>query len=414
MYTPRLLGHLTRHQRLFSTCPSRQADFTHAVVGAGAVGLAVARQLQSRQGASVVLIEKHKSVGTETSSRNSEVIHAGLYYGPTSLKTKLCLRGKQLLYRLCQQNNISHKNCGKWIVAQDDQQMSELQKVHDFASSIGVPTHFIARSEAKRREPDVRAEAGVLESPTTGIVDSHSYMQYLQGSFEDLGGTLACQSTVTRIEPLSNGTSGFEIWTKPTGSSDDDDEEESRITTETLINSAGLFAIPLSNMVLPEREHRKPFYAKGSYFSYSAARPKPKTLVYPAPVPGHGGLGTHLTVDMAGQVRFGPDVEWVTDPTDYTVNDSRLKEAIDDIQIYLPGIDRDAVGLDYCGIRPKLGRASAVAGKGFVDFYVKREGSVDNFVNLLGIESPGLTSSLAIAEEVEMLLYGSSRDAGEI
>lgn len=339
----------------------------------------------------------------------NQVIHAGLYYGPTSLKTKLCLRGKKLLYQLCEENNISHKNCGKWIVAQDDQQMNELQKVHEFAKSIGVPTHFISSSEAKHREPDVRAEAGVLESPTTGIVDSHSYMQYLQGSFEDLGGTLACQSTVTRILPLTNGSSGFEIWTKSAG-----EEEESCITTETLINSAGLFAIPLSNMILPDSEYRKPFYAKGSYFSYSASHPKPKTLVYPAPVPGHGGLGTHLTVDMGGQVRFGPDVEWVTDPNDYTVNDSRLKEAIDDIQIYLPGIDRNAIGLDYCGIRPKLGEASAVAGKGFIDFYVKKEKSVDNFVNLLGIESPGLTSSLAIAEEVESLLYAHSNTAVEI
>ncbi|TLD38565.1 gb [Venturia nashicola] len=406
MYAPRLFRPSVRHQRLFSTSVSRQADFTHAVVGAGAVGLAVARQLQSRAGASVALIEKHGSVGTETSSRNSEVIHAGLYYGPTSLKTKLCLRGKQLLYKLCEENNISHKNCGKWIVAQDDQQMNELQKVHDFAKSIGVPTHFISPSEAKRREPDVRAEAGVLESPTTGIVDSHSYMQYLQGSFEDLGGTLACQSTVTRIIPLSNGSSGFEIWTKSAG-----EEEESCITTETLINSAGLFAIPLSNMVLPDSEYRKPFYAKGSYFSYSASHPKPKTLIYPAPVPGHGGLGTHLTLDMGGQVRFGPDVEWVDDPNDYTVNDSRLKEAIDDIQIYLPGINRDAIGLDYCGIRPKLGEASAVAGKGFIDFHVKKEKSIANFINLLGIESPGLTSSLAIAEEVESLLYGASRSS---
>lgn len=284
--------------------------------------------------------------------------------------------------------------------------MNELQKVHDFAKSIGVPTHFISTEEAKRREPDVRAEAGVLESPTTGIVDSHSYMQYLQGSFEDLGGTLARQSTVTRIVPLSNGSSGFEIWTKFANS-----DKESCITAETLINSAGLFAIPLSNMVLPEEEYKKPYYAKGSYFSYSASHPKPKTLVYPAPVPGHGGLGTHLTVDMGGQVRFGPDVEWVDDPNDYTVNDSRLKEAIDDIQIYLPGIDRNAIGLDYCGIRPKLGEASAVAGKGFIDFYIKKEKSVDNFINLLGIESPGLTSSLAIAEEVERLLYGDARSS---
>jgi 2-hydroxyglutarate dehydrogenase len=288
--------------------------------------------------------------------------------------------------------------------------MNELQKVYDFSKTIGVPTHFISPEEAKRREPDVRAEAGVLESPTTGIVDSHSYMQYLQGSFEDLGGTLAFQSQVTRITPLSNGSSGFEIWTKFAGS-----DEESCITAETLINSAGLFAVPLSNMILSEAEHKTPYYAKGSYFSYSASHPKPKTLVYPAPMPGHGGLGTHLTIDMGGRVRFGPDVEWVDDPNDYKVNDSRLKEAMDDIQMYLPGIDRNAIGLDYCGIRPKLGKASAVAsGKGFEDFYIVREKSVDSFINLLGIESPGLTSSLAIAEEVERLIYGDARSSVKV
>lgn len=408
---------LNRGSRAFSTSLRREADFTHAVIGAGVVGLAIARKLQEKEGVSTVLIEKHGSVGTETSSRNSEVrrvilsthcrqaltwtqvIHAGLYYGADSLKTKLCLRGKEMMYDLCSRKHIPHRNTGKWIVAQDAQQMDALHKVHDFASSIGVPIRFISRDEAKRREPDVRAEAGVLESPSTGIVDSHALMQYLEGDFEDRGGICALLSAVSRVRALDRGRAGWEITTcSPDG-------DESTITADALINSAGLAAIPLSNTILSPERQRKPYYAKGSYFSYSAGKPKPRTLVYPAPVPGHGGLGTHLTLDMSGRVRFGPDVEWTDDPADYTPNAKNLDAALDDIQTYLPGIDREAVGLDYVGIRPKLGKGSATSGKGFLDFYIVKEEGFEGFVNLLGIESPGLTSSLAIAEMVEGLLY---------
>jgi 2-hydroxyglutarate dehydrogenase len=327
------------------------------------------------------------------------VIHAGLYYGEDSLKTKLCIRGKEMLYELCEKHAIPHRNLGKWVVAQDEQQMDALQKVHDFARIIGVPTHFVSPSEAKRREPDVRAEAGVLESPTTGIVDSHTLMQFLEGDFEDRGGVCAFKSPVTRITPINQGEGGWEITTTTDG-------EDTTITAETLINSAGLAAIPISNMILPAERHRKAFFAKGSYFSYSLSHPKPSILVYPAPVPGHGGLGTHLTLDMAGKIRFGPDVEWTEDPNDYTPNAKNLEAALDDIQAYLPGVDREAIGLDYVGIRPKLGKLGAVAsGKEFQDFYVVREEGFAGFVNLLGIESPGLTSCLALAEEVEALLY---------
>ncbi|OCL02714.1 FAD dependent oxidoreductase, partial [Glonium stellatum] len=390
---------LTRTQRSFSTSSVRNADFTHAVIGGGVVGLAIARKLQKREGTSTLLIERHGSVGTETSSRNSEVIHAGLYYGETSLKTRLCLHGKEMMYDLCRQHHIPHMNCGKWIVAQDAPQMEALEKIHSFASSIGVPTHFVSHEEGKRREPDVRAEAGILESPSTGIVDSHSLMQFLEGDFEEHGGICAFQSPVTKVEAIRNGAGGWAITTSS-------GNEESSITADTLINSAGLGAIRISNMILPPDRHLKPYFAKGSYFSYSLSHPKPSILVYPAPVAGHGGLGTHLTLDMAGRIRFGPDVEWVDDPTDLRVNDRNLPAALDEIQTYLPGIERSAIGLDYCGIRPKLGKMGAVAsGKGFQDFYIKKEQGFQGFINLLGIESPGLTSSLAIAEEVEGLLY---------
>jgi L-2-hydroxyglutarate oxidase LhgO len=354
------------------------------------------------------LIERHGAVGTETSSRNSEVIHAGLYYGPDSLKTKLCLRGKHLLYDLCEAQKIPYSRTKKWIIAQDGQQFAELEALHAFAKRIDVPTQFLSRKEIQDQEPDVRAEAGVLESPTTGIIDSHAFMAYLEGSFDERGGDEILHTVVTKIEALGqqgDGDGGYAITTQ----SRDGKGGQDIITAETLINSAGLAAMDISNMLLPPDRHRKPYYAKGTYFSYSSSRPKPHTLLYPAPKPGLGGLGTHLTLDMAGRVRFGPDVEWIDDPTDLTPNPARLAAAIQVIKDYLPSIDVSAIGLDYCGIRPKLGRTSGTYGKdgkGFADFYIKEEDGFKGFVNLLGIESPGLTSALAIAEYVEDILYG--------
>ena len=378
--------------------PSRQ------IIGAGAVGLSIARQLAAREGTSTLLIERHGSAGTETSSRNSEVIHAGLYYGPDTLKTDLCLRGKHMLYDLCRQKGIPYRNTRKWIIAQDQSQMSKLENLHTFAKETEVPTRFLSRDEIREREPDVRAEAGVLESESTGIVDSHSLMTFLEGDIQDRGGEAVFNTSVTRIEALDDGKSGYRIYTRSRDSYDE--TEEDVIEVESLINSAGLGAMTINNMVMPQDKHRKPFYAKGSYFSYASSRPKPKTLLYPAPVPGHGGLGTHLTLDMTGRVRFGPDVEWVDDPNDLSPNPSRLSEAVDAIQSYLPGVDRDAIDLDYCGIRPKLGRSSNTAGPNFQDFYIRKEDGFPGFVNLLGIESPGLTASLAIGEMVEKMLYG--------
>ncbi|EKG14188.1 FAD dependent oxidoreductase [Macrophomina phaseolina MS6] len=302
--------------------------------------------------------------------------------------------------------SIPHNNCGKWVVAQDEGQLKRLEETHDHCKAIGVPTHFLSQQDARRQEPDVQAKAGILVSPTTGIVDSHALMQFLEGDFENSGGDIAFHSPVTRVTPLPTsgapGSAGWEITTKTP------DGEEASITAEVVVNSAGLSAITLSNSILPPERHLTPFFCKGSYFSYSASHPKPRVLVYPAPRPGLGGLGTHLTLDMGGRVRFGPDVEWVDDPTDLNVSDKNLAAALEDIRLYLPGIDAEAVGLDYAGMRPKLGRAgvSQIGGKGgFQDFYIKREEGFEGFVNLLGIESPGLTSCLAIGEEVHDILY---------
>lgn len=335
------------------------------------------------------------------------MIHAGIYYGPDSLKTSLCLKGKQMMYDLCEKQDIPYRNTKKWILAQDQQQHEELMKTHEFTKTIGVPTHFISLSEARAREPDVLIKEACLESPTTGIIDSHAYMTYLESDFQSRGGDLAYHTTVQSIEPVASGAGGYKIQTKSPSSG-----EVHTVTAETLINSAGLAAVPLSNSILPESRHVKPYYAKGSYYGYPSSHPRPKTLIYPAPTTGAAGLGTHLTMDMTGAIRFGPDVEWVDDPSDYSVNESRLPAALDEIQTYLPSIQRDKVTLDYSGIRPKLGKGSAVArgkGDGFSDFWIKKDEGFEGFVNLLGIESPGLTSTLAIAEMVDELLYSSTR-----
>ncbi|GAM84673.1 hypothetical protein ANO11243_026720 [Dothideomycetidae sp. 11243] len=387
-------GQLTRHQRLFSTTTARHADFTHAVIGGGVVGLAIARRLQQRDGASTVLIERHGAVGTETSSRNSEVIHAGLYYGPSSLKAQLCVKGKALLYSLCEANSIPHKRIGKLIVAQNAAQREALEGLHRTAQTLSIPTEFLTAEEVRRREPAVRAEAGALWSPSTGIVDSHALMSHLHEAFTTAGGDTALHSS------LDSASHNGSEWTLSIKSAD----ELATVTSETLINAAGLAAIPLSNSLLPKERHITPHYAKGTYWTYPRREPRVSTLIYPAPVPGHGGLGTHLTLDLQGQVRFGPDVQWTSDPADLTPRDddpAHRAAALDEVRAYLPSVEAEALQVDYCGIRPKL--AGPKEGGG--DFYIRREEGLPGFVNLLGIESPGLTSSLAIAEYVHDLLY---------
>ncbi|KAL4975116.1 Sac2 family-domain-containing protein [Aspergillus desertorum] len=392
-------------RRQFSTTRASSADVTHAIIGGGVVGLAVARQLASRPHTSTILLERHDAPGTETSSRNSEVIHAGLYYGKDTQKASLCIRGKQLLYSLCAKQGIPYRNTKKWIVAQNEEQWDVTMKVHELAKQLGVPTRLVSQAEAREREPEVRGRAGILESTSTGIVDSHALMMYLQGDFEDKGGDCAFLTEVIGIEALNGGRGGYRITAR---SGLAEESETTSIIAETVINSAGNYACNISNMLLPPERHRTPYYAKGTYFSYSASFPTraPSVLVYPATLPGTGGLGTHLTLDMGGQIRFGPDVEWVDDPMDLEPSPARMELAIPEIQAYLPNIDPAALTLSYCGIRPKLSKGGSVnTGKGFQDFVIQEEDGFPGFVNLLGIESPGLTSSLAIGEAVEGILY---------
>ena len=328
-----------------------------------------------------------------------------------------------MLYELCEKRGIPHKNCGKWIVAQTERQFEELNKVHELSKKLGVPTGFLSLEKAREVEPDVRAQVGVLESPTTGILDSHGYMQYLLGAFEEKEGDTALNTAVVGITPLpSTGKPGGGGWKVTTR--DGETGEKSSITCENLINSAGLGAVHINNMLMygagmGKERNLKAYYAKGNYFSYAASSPRTKHLIYPAPEPGLGGLGTHLTFDMAGQLRFGPDVEWVDSPKDLSVSAKRLPQAIQAIKQYLPSIEAHELHPDYAGIRPKLARGGAVASTGeakaagkkgaFVDFIIRKEEGIDGFVNLLGIESPGLTSSLAIGDMVEELVYGDAK-----
>ncbi|CAG7923664.1 unnamed protein product [Penicillium olsonii] len=386
---------------IISDTQGKLANEQKQVIGAGVVGLATARQLAAHEGSSTILLERHDAPGTETSSRNSEVIHAGLYYPENSLKTKLCIRGRNLLYELCSKNDIPHRNTKKWIVSQTQAQWEASLKVHAHAQNLDAPTRLVGRDEALRREPDVKADAGIVESLTTGIVDSHSLMTYLQGDYEDRGGDIAFKTRVTVVEALDGGRGGYKV----TAVSDEDGSVTS-FTAETLINSAGHGACAISNMLLPPECHFIPHYAKGTYFSYAASRPRTSVLVYPATLPGTPSLGTHLTLDMGGRIRFGPDVQWVDSPDDLKPNPANLQEALKEIKSFMPGVDIDAIALDYCGIRPKLGRGGSVnEGKGFQDFIIREEEGLPGFVNLLGIESPGLTSCLAIGEMVDGILY---------
>ncbi|KAI1376945.1 FAD dependent oxidoreductase [Hypoxylon crocopeplum] len=417
------LAHLTSLTRSFSSSASNRADFTHVVIGGGVVGLAIARALASHTSSnSTLLLERHPQVGTETSSRNSEVIHGGLYYGPASLKTRLCVSGRQALYAFCAARGVPHRKTGKWVVAQDAAQLRTLEGVHAFCKHEveGVPTRWVGAREARDKEPHVRADAGILESPETGIVDSHALMAALHGLFEDAGGVTALNSSVVGIEPLSSGSgsgsfpgsSGWALTVR-----DSSTGEESCITSDTIINSAGLGAADIHNMIVPASRHTRLHYAKGNYFSYtpsSSPAVRVSRLIYPVTAPGAGGLGTHLTLDMAGRMRFGPDVEWVESPTDLAVSTARLPAALAEIRKYLPGVEASALAPDYAGVRPKLRPAGAVAtgGGGFVDFYIRWEDGYDGWVNLLGIESPGLTSCLAIGDLVRDMLYGSGKVEG--
>ncbi|KAG5354653.1 L-2-hydroxyglutarate oxidase LhgO [Yarrowia sp. B02] len=287
------------YKKNFSSTQCRSADFSHTVIGGGVVGLAVAANLAKKSPSnSVLLLERNPAVGMETSSRNSEVIHAGIYYPPESLRTELCIRGKELIYSEAQEAGVELNNCGKWIVAQSEDELSYLENMHARVSSLGVPIEWVSDADRKRLEPDVKATAGALNSPTTGIISAHSLMLYLEGEFENNGGTIALLSDVTGLEYKNQE---YLLTVESEG-------DKSEITSAAIVNSAGLAAPKISNMLLPEDRHVTAYYAKGNYFSYSASKPHTNRLIYPCPS-SQASLGTHLTLDLGGRIKFGPDLE---------------------------------------------------------------------------------------------------------
>ncbi|HET8703451.1 NAD(P)/FAD-dependent oxidoreductase [Castellaniella sp.] len=354
------------------------------IIGAGVVGLAVARAC-ALAGLETLALEAEAAIGTATSARNSEVIHAGLYYPRGSLKARLCVQGRQALYDYCASHGVSHARCGKFIVATREEQIGALDRIGAAAAANGV--HDLRRLDAARaraREPALQCVAA-LESPSTGIIDSHGLMLALQGDLESAGGLLALRAPVLSGKVLPEG-----ILLRTGG------DEPMELIARRVVNCAGLHAQTVAAAIdgLPPGSIPAGRYAKGNYYALSGKAPFSR-LIYPVPEPG--GLGVHLTLDLGGQARFGPDVEWV-DAIDYTVDPARADGFYAAIRRYWPDLRDGALHPDYAGIRPKL----AVPAGQDADFLIQdaRAHGVPGLVNLYGIESPGLTACLAIAGEV--------------
>ncbi len=363
------------------------ADVETIIIGAGVVGLATAAGL-AREGLNVVVLEQEKSIGQGISARNSEVIHAGIYYPRNSLKAKLCVSGRELLYKYCDERNIPCQRIGKLIVATDPNEIEILQGLRQKALDNGVVDIEVVKPEdAMAMQPGLHCVAALL-SPSTGIIDSHSLMLSLQAEIESYQGDVVCNTRAVSIDhkdklfcvKLSDGTT---------------------VTAKNVVNSTGLNSVPLAKSISSINNQNLPIakYAKGNYFKLAVRAPFSK-LIYPAPVPG--GLGIHLTIDLAGQKRFGPDVEWLSntcpDEIDYQVNPQRGDDFYEAIRRYWPDLPDDSLVPDYAGVRPKIewnNRAD-------VDFeiHTQHHHGIPGLVNLFGIESPGLTASLAIAEHV--------------
>lgn len=357
------------------------------VIGAGVVGLAVGRAL-ALAGREVMVLESENAIGTGTSSRNSEVIHAGIYYPAGSLKARLCVQGKGLLYTYCAERGVAHQRLGKLIVATRPEQVPTLDGIVAKAAANGVhDLQKLSAAQARALEPALACEAALL-SPSTGVVDSHGLMLALQGDLENAGGLLALVSPVQGIG-LQQGTA-----THPIRVSTQDGTE---LACRTLVNAAGLNAVALARCMQGLAHSLLPsaHYAKGNYFTLAGKAPFSR-LIYP--VPEAAGLGVHLTLDLGGQAKFGPDVQWVDDPADLQVDPRRGDAFYAEVRRYWPDLQDGALQPGYAGMRPKISGPHEAA----ADFMIQgpAEHGVPGLVNLLGIESPGLTSSLAIADEV--------------
>jgi L-2-hydroxyglutarate oxidase LhgO len=360
------------------------------VIGAGVVGLAAARALAFR-GLEVVVLEATDGIGTGTSSRNSEVIHAGIYYPAGSLKAQLCVQGRQALYRYCVERGIPHRRCGKLLVATDDAGAAALPGVMARAAANGATDlQLLSRAQAHELEPAIACVAAV-HSPSTGIVDSHAFMLALQGDLEHAGGLVVFRS---RVDQARSTPEGLVLRTT----------DGTELLAGLVVNAAGLEAPAVAGRIggLDRRHVPRAFYAKGNYFTLSGRAPCSR-LVYPVPDPKAplAGLGVHLTVDMGGQAKFGPDVQWIDSldaPGVWEVDPARAALFEAEIRAYWPGLPAGSLQPGYVGVRPKI----AGPGEPAADFVVQGPAvhGVPGLVNLFGIESPGLTSSLALADLV--------------
>ncbi len=356
------------------------------VIGAGVVGLAVARSL-ALAGREVWVLEAANAIGTGVSARNSEVIHAGLYYATGSMKARMCVQGRAQLYAYCAERGIAHQRCGKLIVGHSPQQIDLLRATLVKAQANGVnDLQWLSRAQAQALEPALECQAALL-SPSTGIVDSHALMLSLQADIENASGQVVLNAAVTSIALSQRAGARHEVMTI----------DGTRLAARTVVNAAGLSAPHLARQCggLADQHVPTPFYTKGSYLSLSGPAPF-RHLVYP--VPEAAGLGVHLTLDLGGQAKFGPDVEWVSAPDDLGVDPARAQGFYAAVRQYWPGLPDGALQPAYAGIRPKISGPGQTA----ADFCVQgpQDHGIHGLVNLFGIESPGLTSALALGDWV--------------
>jgi L-2-hydroxyglutarate oxidase LhgO len=377
------------------------------VIGAGVVGLAVARAL-ALAGREVMVIEKERAIGQGISSRNSEVVHAGLYYATGSLKAKLCVRGKEMLYAYCAERGLPIEQCGKLIVATEASQLPKLEKIAAQAKANGVPVQRLNRDDARALEPQLECIAALL-SPSTGIVSSHDLMTSLQGDLENAGGIVALATEVQEVRFLKQNSPLAGILSAQSAMNSGLSGECVEIGFQHLINASGLSAPLLARRMqgLDAQHIPQDYYAKGNYYSLSGKAPF-KHLIYP--IPEAAGLGVHLTLDLGGQAKFGPDVQWlegITDPAqiDYSVDPRRADAFYADVRKYWPGLQDGQLTPSYSGVRPKISGPSESAADFLISGHAQH--GIAGLVNLFGIESPGLTSSMAIGELVADLILNS-------
>jgi L-2-hydroxyglutarate oxidase LhgO len=369
-------------------------DANITIIGAGVVGLAIAEKL-SEVNKDVFLIEKHLSFGQETSSRNSEVIHAGIYYSRNSLKARLCVEGKWLLYDYCKKFDIPYNNCGKLIVATSEEEIDILESIRLNAIRNGVDDLLVlGREEIAGLEPNIFALKALL-SPSTGIIDSHSLMKRFETNSSNNGCQIVYGSEVTGIQQIKNGYR-IDLF--------DSDKKNYSFTTRIIINSAGLTSDKISEMAGIKDESLKILFCKGEYFRINPPKNRLiKRLVYPVPHQNMEGIGIHVTIDMGGSAKLGPDVKYLESNTyDYKLTVSKQEAFFKSARKFLPFLEFDDLAPEMAGIRPKIQKP----GEPIRDFYIMEETGrgYPGFINLIGIESPGLTSSIAIAKYVNGLI----------